>query len=49
MSQSGASRGDKPIYQDLETGQLYLRTLVPYLEYPFKEAIYDSNQIKEQH
>ena len=49
MSESSESRWDNSTYQDLETGQLYPRTLVPYLDNPCKEAISERSQIKERH
>ena len=49
MSQSSAGRGNVRIYQNLEAGQLYLRTLLPYRDNPSKEALSESSQIKGQH
>ena len=44
-----ASRGNVHNYQNLESGQLYPKTLVPYLNSPSKETVSESSQIKEQH
>ena len=49
MNQSSAGRGNVRIYQNLEAGQLYLRTLLPYRDNPSKEALSESSQIKGQH
>ena len=39
----------KCIYWNLETGQIYPKILVSYLDNPSKEATSESSQIKEQH
>ena len=39
----------KHIYQKLETGQLHLKILVPYLGNPYVEDLSRNSQIKGQH
>lgn len=36
-------------YQNLRTGPLYLKILVPYLDNPYEEIISESIQIKEEY
>ena len=39
----------KCIYQNLETGPIYTKIPMPYLDNPSEEAISENNQIKEYH
>ena len=47
--QSSASKGRKCIYSNFETGQLYLKILLPHLYDPAEEAIAESTHIKNTH
>ena len=49
QSQSSTSRVSSHTYQNLETGPLYLKILVLYINNTSEKDISKSSQIKEQH